>query len=113
MHAPTTVGGNIGSSLQSVSISPPIFQTKEPLLTHDEADAIISLAESKLSSSVVEDTGSGLSAVHGSRTSSVAWLTPMDGLAVRRMFELGSRVLHTDLNHFERLQVVRYLPGQY
>merc|ERR1719353_2122236 len=98
--------------LRTLSVSPPVFDMTEALLTDQDADAIIGMAESKLSSSVVEDPNSG-SMVHGSRTSTVAWLTPMDGPVVRRIFALGSRLLHASLNQFERLQVVRYLPGQY
>jgi len=106
----------------AVSAIPAVFAASVPVLTQEECEAIIELASKRLQPSVVEAYGAeggpgatSAKSIHASRTSSVAWLNPVDdGPAVQRVFQVGARLLREENpNRLEQLQVIRYEPGQF
>jgi len=114
VHAPVSVGHVTPSSaLRTLSVAPPILVADKPLLSSAESDQLIALAEPRLQESLVEDYSSGPANGAVWRTGAVAWLTPEDGTAVQRVYELACQVLQVHRNQLEKLQIVRYLPGEY
>jgi len=112
-HMPVSIGHVPMDPFRTVAMSPPIFESSGPVLTTSEISAVVSLAESRLSSSVVDSYAAGALGGHATRSSANAWLKPQDHAAVRRVFEIGCHLLRARIDQFEQLQVVRYLPGQY
>lgn len=121
-HSPVKVGHSLGNGFKTIAMDPPIFVSAEPLITAEDAQDIIVAAANKISDEPEseeagfdgsERTGDGDEQLNSTKTSSVAWLSPVDGAAVKKVFALGEKLFKaTSLNHVENLQVVRYLPGE-
>ncbi|CAK0853414.1 unnamed protein product [Prorocentrum cordatum] len=110
----TVAFGAGGVQFRTLATSPALFQSAGALLSAAEAAELIAVAEGRLETSVVEAPRGGRGKTsHASRTSMVAWLSPEDGAAARRVFTLGAEILSASVNQFERLQVVRYRPGEF
>ena len=104
-------------SLQVVSTSPRVFAIKN-FLSLEEADHLIELGRDKLEDSVVgSETTGGLLRDKAQRSSSTAWLPPMEIPLVERIYRRAADVLTVQQDNVmyctEQLQIVHYNVGQH
>jgi len=81
------------------------------LLSGDECDALVALAEGRLEPSTVVDDVAGAFVTHADRTSAGACFQRGEFALVATLERRIAALLHWPVDHGEGLQVLRYAPG--
>ena len=80
-------------------------------LTHDECDALVSVARPRLSTSLTVDVATGDEMLHSARTSEGMFLARSENEVVQRVENRIARLLHWPVKNGEGLQILRYTHG--
>lgn len=91
----------------------PLVDILEDFLTPEEAQHLISLAENRFQRSKVVDANSGRRVKNNDRTSTTTFLARSETPTVKAVEQRAAQVAGLPESHLERLQVVRYKPGQF
>jgi len=95
----------------SLRLASPIIRLLDGLLSGQDCDDLIALAAPRLQRSMII-AGSGRDNVHRGRTSEGVFLDIGETPLIKRLEERIATLLRVPVSHGERLQILRYLPGQ-
>jgi len=102
----------LGVSRTTMSDSP-ILDVLDNFLSPQEAEEIIALANDRFARSAVVDPSTGTQKPDATRTSSTVFLDKSENELVRRIEERAAKAAGLPATFLERLQVTRYLHGQF
>lgn len=91
----------------------PLLDVIHDFLTPEEADHVIKLADNRFKRSVVIDFKTGKHIANRDRTSSTVFLDRSEDEIIKTIEEKAAKMAGVPSSYLERLQVVRYEPGQF
>ena len=113
-RVPATRVASLPPGVHRVTVSNhPVVDVLEGFLTAAEADHLVSIADNRFAPSIVIDTATGKRVPNKDRTSSSVFLDRAEDPVVKRIEARAAAVAGLPASHLERLQVVRYNPGQF
>lgn len=105
---------NVGGRSVSVLMTcdNPFIMFFDDVLTAEECDKLIALAEERIQRSQVVDASSGESAQHSARTSHGAFFAREENLLIATIEKRLAQITNWPVEHGEGLQVLRYQVGE-